>query len=110
MVNTHPHEAGLVRRVTLEARPRGGPLELPYKSKKLEKFQIAVQRLVLMHPREFEIPMVEDIDPVTNMKALPKDSEKAQDVEVKKIKEEKNDAEDDISDDKALKIDNAEEK
>ena len=31
LVETHPDEAGLVQRVTLEARPRGGPLGLPYK-------------------------------------------------------------------------------
>ena len=79
VVKTHPDEAGLVRRVTLEARPRGGPLGLPYKSKKLEKFKMAVQRLVLIHPRELEIPTIKNIDPVTNMKTLPEDDEKAQD-------------------------------
>ena len=65
---------------------------------------MAVQRLVLIHPREFEILTVKDIDPIANMKALPEDSEKAQDVEVENIiKEEKeNDAEDDVSNDKAL--------
>ena len=52
---------------------------------------MAIQRLVLIHPSEFEIPTMKDIDPVTNMKALPEDSEKAQDAEVEKIiKEEKN--------------------
>ena len=44
VVKTHPDEAGLVRRIMLEARPRGGPLGLPYKSKKLEKLEMAVQR------------------------------------------------------------------
>ena len=65
---------------------------------------MAIQRLVLIHPREFEIPTVKDIDPIANMKALPEDSEKAQDIEVKKvIKEEKeNNVEDDVSNDKAL--------
>ena len=65
---------------------------------------MAIQRLVLIHPREFKIPTVKDIDPIANMKALPEDSEKAQDIEVKKvIKEEKeDDAEVDISNDKAL--------
>ena len=107
VVETHPDEAGLVRHVTLEARPRGGPLGLPYKSKKLEKFEMAVQRLVLIHPREFEIPTVKDIDPIANMKALLEDSKKAQDVEVKNIIEEEkeNNIEDDVSDDNTLEID-----
>ena len=106
---THPDDAGLVRRVTLEARPRGGPLGLPCTSKKLEKFQLAVQRLVLIHPRELEIPTVENIEPVAKMKALPEDSEKVQDAEVKKvIKEEKNDPEDVASDNKALVMDEPE--
>ena len=53
---------------------------------------------------------MEDIDPVANMKALPEDSEKAQDAEVKKIiKEKENNAEDVASDCKALKIDEPEE-
>ena len=77
---------------------------------KLEKFQMAVQRLVLIHPREFKIPTVKDIDPIANMKALPEDSEKAQDVEVENIIEEEreNDIEDDVSDEKALKMDEPE--
>ena len=72
---------------------------------------MAVQHLVLIHPREFEIPTVKDINPITNMKALPEDSKKAQDIEVEKvIKEEKeNNVEDDISDDKALEMDEPEE-
>ena len=71
---------------------------------------MAVQRLVLIHPREFEIPTIKDINPIANMKALPEDSEKTQDIEVEKvIKEEKeNDVEDDASDDKALEIDEPE--
>ena len=70
---------------------------------------MAVQRLVLIHPRELKIPTMEDIDPVANMKALPEDSEKAQDAEVEKIiEEEKNDVEDAASDDKALKTDEPE--
>ena len=111
MVQTHPDEASLVRCVTLEARPRGGPLGLPYTPKKLERFQIAVQRLVLIHPRELNIPTVKDIDPVTMMKALPEDSEKVvQDAEVEKVvKEEKNDPEDVASQGKALKTEEPEE-
>ena len=68
---------------------------------------MAIQCLVLIHPREFEIPTVKDINPITNMKALPEDSEKAQDVEVENIIEEEkeNDIEDDVSDDKALEED-----
>ena len=109
VVQTHPDDAGLVCRVTLEARPRGGPLGLPYTSKKLEKFQMAVQRLILIHPRELEIPTVEDIDPVTMIKALPEDSEKVQDAEVEKvIEEEKNNPEDVASDGKALKTEEPE--
>ena len=95
----------------LEARPIGGPLGLPYKLKRLEKFEMAIQQLVLIHPREFEIPTVKDIDLIANMKALPEDSKKAQDIEVKKIIEEEkeNNVEDDASDDKALKVDELEE-
>ena len=70
---------------------------------------MAVQRLVLIHPRELKIPTVEEIDPVTMMKDLPKDSKKVQDAEVKKvIKEEKNDAEDVASNGKALEMDKPE--
>ena len=50
MVKTHVDESGLCRRVTLEARPRGGPLGLPYDPKVLEVFVMATQRLVLIHP------------------------------------------------------------
>ena len=110
VVKTHPDNAGLVQRVTLEARPRGGPLGLPYKSKKLEKFEMAVQRLVLIHPREFKISTIKDINPIANMKALPEDSEKTQDTEVEKIiEEEKNDTEDVVSDGKALEMSEVEE-
>ena len=77
VVETHPDQAGLVQQVTLEARPRGGPLGLPYKSKKLEKFKMAVQCLVFIHPRELEIPTIKDIDPVTSMKTHPEDNKKA---------------------------------
>ena len=72
---------------------------------------MAVQRLVLIHPREFEIPTVKDIDPIANIKALPENSEKAQDFEVENIIEEEreNDVEDDVSDDKALEMDEPEE-
>ena len=60
---------------------------------------MAVQRLVLIHPREFEIPTIKDIDPIANMKAVPEDSEKTQDNEVENIIEE----EDDVSNDKLSK-------
>ena len=70
---------------------------------------MAVQRLILIHPRELEIPTMKDIDPVAMMKALPEDSEKVQDAEVKKvIKEEKKDSEDVASDGKALEMDKPE--
>ena len=70
---------------------------------------MAVQRLVLIHARELEIPTVGEINPVAKMKALPEDPEKVQDAEVKKvIKEEKNDAEDFASDSKALEMDKPE--
>ena len=61
---------------------------------------MAVQRLVLTHPRELDIPTVKDINPVAMMKALPEDSEKVvQDAEVKKVvKEDKSDTEDVASD------------
>ena len=62
---------------------------------------MAVQRLILIHPREFKIPTIKDINPITNMKALPEDSEKTQDDEVENIIEE----EDDVSNDKALQED-----
>ena len=60
VVQTHLDESGLCRRVTLEARPRGGPVGLPYVPKDLETFQMAVQWLVLIHPRELEVPKLED--------------------------------------------------
>ena len=41
VVETHLVESGLCRRVTLEARPCGGPVGLPYMPKDLEKFQMA---------------------------------------------------------------------
>ena len=62
---------------------------------------MAVQGLVLIHPRKFEIPTIKDIDPIANMKALPEDSEKTQDDEVENIIEE----EDDVSNNKALQED-----
>ena len=60
---------------------------------------MAVQRLVLIHPRELEIPTIKDIDPVTNMKTLPEDDKKAQDDEVNRIIEIEDD---DISNDKTF--------
>ena len=71
---------------------------------------MAVQRLILIHPRELDIPTVKDIDPVAMMKALPEDSEKVvQDAEVEKVaEEEKNDPEDVASNGKALKTEDPE--
>ena len=66
---------------------------------------MAVQCLVLIHPREFEIPTIKDIDPIANMKTLPEDYEKAQDDEVDRIIEIEDD---DISDNKTLQEDEAE--
>ena len=60
---------------------------------------MAVQRLVLIHPREFKIPTIKDIDPIANMKTLPEDYKKAQDNEVDRIIEIEDD---DVSDDKTL--------
>ena len=60
VIETHLDESGLCRRVTLEAWPRGRPVGLPYVPKDLERFQMAVQRLVLIHPRELEVPKLED--------------------------------------------------
>ena len=60
VIETHPDANGLVRKVTLEARPHGGPLGLPYVPKDLEKFNMAVQCLVLIHPQELEIPNIQD--------------------------------------------------
>ena len=60
---------------------------------------MAVQHLVLIHPRELEIPTIKDINPITIMKTLPEDNEKAQDDEVDRIIEIEDD---DISDDKTL--------
>ena len=72
---------------------------------------MVVHCLVLIHPREFKIPTINYIDPIANMKALPEDSKKAQDVEVENIIEEEkeNNIEDDVSDDKALEVDEPEE-
>ena len=61
VVKTFLDEAGLCRRVTLEARPRGGNLGLPYISKDLEYFDMATQRLVLIHPHEAEISKEKDL-------------------------------------------------
>ena len=55
VLKTSLDEAGLCRRVTLEARPRGGNLGLPYISKDLEEFDMATQQLVSIHPHEAEM-------------------------------------------------------
>ena len=61
VVKTSLDEAGLCRKVTLEARPRGGNLGLPYISKDLEQFDMAAQRLVLIHPHEAEMLTDDDL-------------------------------------------------
>ena len=61
VVRTFLDEARLCRRVTLEARPRGGNLGLPYVSKDLEYFDMATQRLVLIHPHEAEVMKAKDL-------------------------------------------------
>ena len=60
VIETHPDENGLCRKVTLEARPHGRPLGLPYIPKDLETFKMAVQRLVLIQSRELEVPKLQD--------------------------------------------------
>ena len=66
---------------------------------------MAVQRLVLIHPRELEIPTIKDINPFTSMKTLPEEDKKAQDDEVDRIIEIEDD---DVSDNKTLQENEAE--
>ena len=66
---------------------------------------MAVQCLVLIHPRELKIPTIKDIDPFANMKTLPEDYKKAQDDEVNRIIKIEDD---DISNDKTLQENEAE--
>ena len=68
---------------------------------------MAVQRLVLIHPRELEIPKVKDINPAALMKVLSEDAKKVvQDAEVEKVAdEEKNDSEDVASNGKVPETD-----
>ena len=61
VVKTFLDEAGLCQRVSLEARPRGGNLGLPYKSKDLEVFEMVTQRLILIHPHEASIIKKEEL-------------------------------------------------
>ena len=61
VIKTFLDEAGLCRRVTLEARPRGRNLGLPYIPKDLEQFDMATQRLVLIHPHEAMILKEKDL-------------------------------------------------
>ena len=61
MVKAYVDKSGLCKRVTLEARPKGGNLGLPYDPKDLEKFDMATQRLVLIHPHEAKILRKKDI-------------------------------------------------
>ena len=60
-------EDRLCRKVTLEAKPPGGKPGLPYESKGLQRFEMATQRLVLLHPHNLEIPPKDTI--VSVMKA-----------------------------------------
>ena len=62
VTKTHLDEAGLCRRVTLVARPRGGPVGLPYIAKDPEQFDMVTQRLVLIHPHEASMLKKEDLD------------------------------------------------
>ena len=56
VIATDADEDGLCRKVTLEARPPGGKPGLPYDAKDLQRFEMAVQRLVLIHPHTLDIP------------------------------------------------------
>ena len=67
VVETDADEDGLCRKVTLEAKPPGGKPGLPYESKGLQRFEMAVQRLVLLHPHDLEIPAKDTV--VSLMKA-----------------------------------------
>ena len=61
VIETFLDEAGLCQRVSLEARPRGGNIGLPYKPKDLEVFKMATQRLILIHPHEAGIIKKEEL-------------------------------------------------
>lgn len=61
VVATDADEDGLCRKVTLEARPPGGRPGLPYDSKDLQRFEMAVQRLVLIHPHTLDIPTADAV-------------------------------------------------
>ena len=52
VIETDDDKDGLCRKVTLEAKPPGGKPGLPYEFKGLQRFKMAVQRLVLLHPHE----------------------------------------------------------
>ena len=53
VVRIHPDAAGVVRTVTVGMRPRHvGDKVLPYKPKPLYEFEVAVQRLVVILPKE----------------------------------------------------------
>ena len=71
-------EDGLVRTVHLEARPPGGKPGLPYTAKQLQRFPMAVQRLVLIHPVEQEIYTDQQIADLSETAAEPDDHEKAE--------------------------------
>ena len=78
VINTHLDEAGLCRRVTLESRPKGGKLGLPYKSKDLEVFDMATQRLILIHPHEAGMIKKEELTSQDST-LLPQDSKDSKD-------------------------------
>ena len=63
VVQTFLDQAGLCRKVKLEAKARRRPLGLPYVPKKLESFEMATQRIVLLHPHEVEMLSNQDLSP-----------------------------------------------
>ena len=53
IVKVHPDKSGLVRTVTIQLRPRHAKEKAtPYKARKMTEFPVAVQRLVVIVPRE----------------------------------------------------------
>ena len=54
-VESEADEAGLCRKVMLKAKPPGSKPGLPFEPKALQRFQMSVQRLVLIYPFK-EIP------------------------------------------------------
>ena len=53
IVKVHPDRSGVVRTVTVQLRPKlAKEKATPYKAKKMTEFPVAVQRLVVIVPRE----------------------------------------------------------